>query len=375
MYKFLIFFVLLSNACFANMASPVQDGTILSSAFSSKNIDILAEKIWVKIARDLETASFLVEYRIQSTQAGNQIPLLFFAEGFLDSFQVWVDGKPVAVSEVPGRYKEIRQSPFSNFGGAFHPGDDSADGEMTAIYWGKEERYLYRLQDLLYFETDLQPGEHIIRVKYNATVWMDRSGWIKKRSFRYSLTPAQFWKSFGSLTIQIEHPGPYNWFSTNLGKPLEKNFEKINTWVFDSLPDTYFELTYQDTLPPFAAFLIQIQPIGITLFFAGVLFLLQLWLLYFYHKKNLPVKRTSVLITGNFLIPLAILLVYMLSFGWIDTAIGKEAAGRHGYLFLSLIYYPVLLPGYALLLWLIDKYLIGRKTKDFSGKDKPTINY
>ncbi len=65
--------------------------------------------------------------------------------------------------------------------------------------------------------------------------------------------------------------------------------------------------------------------------------------------------------TGNFLIPLGIILIYMLAYGWIDAAIGEEASGRHGYLFLSLIYYPILLPGYAILIWFIEKFLINHK--------------
>ncbi len=152
------------------MASPIQSGTFSGSAFSSKNIDIKGEKIWVKVAPDFETASFLVEYRIYTGQSGNQIPLLFLAQDYKDSFQVWVDGKPVTISDVPGRYQGISKSPFRNFEDAFEFRGDSNYGETTAISWDKDESFLYDLQDLKYFETNLSAGEHIIRVKYNADV-------------------------------------------------------------------------------------------------------------------------------------------------------------------------------------------------------------
>jgi len=48
----------------------------------------------------------------------------------------------------------------------------------------------------------------------------------------------------------------------------------------------------------------------------------------------------------------------MLSFIWIASVIGEEASGGHGYIFLSFIYYPILLPVYGLLLWFINKYVI-----------------
>lgn len=356
-----ILFLFSFNVCVANMASPLQNGTFSGSAFSSKDIDIKGEKIWVKVAKDYESAHFIIEYRIYTPVSGKQIPLLFLAKDFKDNFEVWMDGKPVTVSDIPDTYQQINQSPFYNFQKAFQVRGDSMAGESTAISWNKDETYLYNLQDLKFFETDLSKGEHVILVKYNANVWKDRSDWLLKRSFRYSLSPAQYWKSFGTLHIEVEHPEPYDHFTTNLGNPEGNTIGPVNKWTFDRLPDSYFELTYQGKLSNFAAFLIKVQPIGITLIIAGFLLLLHLSLLYRFRKGNNKTKRGFILSGGNFLIPVAIIFIYIFSYGWIDAAIGKEASERHGYVFLSLIYLPLLLPGYAILTWLIDKYLIDRK--------------
>ena len=75
----------------ANMASPVSGGSFYASAFSSKDIDILSEYIHIAIDKNFKSAKYIVEYTIQSDVSGNQIPLLFYAQDFEDSFFVWLD--------------------------------------------------------------------------------------------------------------------------------------------------------------------------------------------------------------------------------------------------------------------------------------------
>src|SRR5476649_1747711 len=96
MRKYIILFlVLISRLCFANMSSPYGEGTKVSSVFSSRNIDILSERIWVTVDRKFETAHYVVEYNISTDTDGRQIPLLFYAVNYHDGFKVLVDGRPI----------------------------------------------------------------------------------------------------------------------------------------------------------------------------------------------------------------------------------------------------------------------------------------
>jgi hypothetical protein len=81
----IIFTILFSITCagsFANMASPVRRGTSASAAFGSRNIDILKEVLAINLNADFKTASFTVDYFINTDTAGKQIPLLFYAENY-----------------------------------------------------------------------------------------------------------------------------------------------------------------------------------------------------------------------------------------------------------------------------------------------------
>ena len=74
-----LLFLLLSQLCLANMASPIWEGTLGSSAFSSRDIDILNEKIDLKVDSGFRSAFFRIEYVIRTDRSGTQIPLLFHA--------------------------------------------------------------------------------------------------------------------------------------------------------------------------------------------------------------------------------------------------------------------------------------------------------
>jgi hypothetical protein len=226
------------------MSSPVWEGTMTSSAFTSKDIDILSEFIHIKIDKDYKTAKFIVEYTIQSDIAGSQIPLLFYAQDYKDSFFVWVDNQRVAIQDIPEKYTHFSNSPFSGFSGIKDYDNLDKERDQVTIYWYKNSGFVYKLKDLKYFETDIAKGIHKVRVEYTANAWRDISGWTKEYSFRYSLTPAKFWKSFGKLNITVEQEGPVRQLSTNIGQPIEKTFKANNSWAFTKLPDEYLEFSY-----------------------------------------------------------------------------------------------------------------------------------
>ncbi len=343
-------FLILGQLALANMASPIRRGTMTSSAISSKDINIVSEKVFVKVDPGFKTAKFTVEYNIQSDISGMQIPLLFVARDFKDSFSVWIDDKEVRLQNVPVNHYE--DSPFNGFANSLER--DNYEDEIT-IYWESKSGNVYKLSDLKYFEADIEKGAHVVRVEYTANAWTNSSGWVKKYSFRYSLTPAKFWKSFGNLEIAVVQDGQIGHVETNLGLPDEKEIKSTNTWTFNKLPDEYFEISYTPEISGYARALIDIEPFGFAVITLVFLSIIHLFLTLAYRRKNINRKYSIVVILGSVLIPFLSMLSFVFSFDLIDNAIGENAGRHHGYATLSIIFYPVILAVYWFLFWLADK--------------------
>ncbi|MBP9741274.1 MAG: hypothetical protein KBD28_11340, partial [Chitinophagaceae bacterium] len=155
------------------MASPTKEGTMTSSAYSSKDIHILSEKILIRIDKNFNTAKFIVEYTINSDIIGTQIPLLFYAKDYKDNFSVWMDNQLVSIKPIPEQYINFYNSPFSGFKNNFEK--DNSNNDSTSISWIKDSWYIYKINELKYFETFINKGVHTVRVEYTAEAWTDAS--------------------------------------------------------------------------------------------------------------------------------------------------------------------------------------------------------
>lgn len=336
----------------ANMASPITEGTMSSSVFTSKDINILNELIYIKIDKDFKTANFIIEYIIQSDVNGYQIPLLFHAKDYKDSFFVWVDNKKVNLQNIPEKYTHFRNSPFKHFNIKNH-NQDTKEIDEISIYWNKNFGFSYKINDLKYFETNLTKGIHKIRVEYTSVVWENRSGWVKEYSFRYSLTPAKFWKSFGKLNIKIEQQGVVKKLKSNIGKPIEKIYKKNNNWTFSEIPNEYLEFSYTPPINNFAHILIIIQPLGLSIILGIILFLIHLHFIKQYRKSYTNKKYSIVVILGSIIVPFLLILAFIYSFDFIEYIIGVEAGSHNGYMFLGMIiYYPIIVA----IFWIYSSY-------------------
>lgn len=352
---FLSLLLFLAQFVRANMSSPIWEGTATSTAFTSKDINILSEFIHIKIDADYQTARFTVEYTIQSDVAGRQIPLLFYAQDYKDSFMVRVDEQSVPVQHIPEQYTEFASSPFSGFSSAKETSTAGNERDKVKIHWQENAAFVYNINELKYFETDLTKGIHKVKVTYTANAWTDVSGWVKEYSFRYSLSPAKFWKSFGTLTVNLEQEGTVRPIITNVGPPVEGIIKAKNSWKFTQLPAEYLEFTYTPKINTLAQTLIGIQPFGLSIIIGVLLFLLHLYFVLRYRNRHIHKKYSYVVIAGSWFIPFIILLSYIYSFGLIDGLIGEDAGRRHGYVFLIMVLYPFFVPVYWTIMWLLDK--------------------
>lgn len=350
-----LIFLLIAQLCSANMASPTRRGTLSSSAFSSRDIDILKEQIHVTISNDFKSASYVINYFIRTETTGMQIPLLFHAKDYQGNFKVWIDDKEVKLLDIPYQYRSADSS-FGKFSGSFKSASPTDEME-TEIQWDKNSSSSYRLKDLQYFEADLSKGEHNIRVEYTANAWVNRSDWVNEYTYRYSLSPAKHWRSFGSLEIILNTSSTNGTLTTNIGSPATGDIYSNAMWKFSKLPADYLEFNYMPKLSSTAKTMIKISPTGMSII-VGIILALFHFLGIYKYRRNYPARKYSpIVIIGSFLVPFLTLLSYILLFDLIDKTIGAEASRYHGYTFMVMVLYPIVLPCYWAISWATDRII------------------
>jgi hypothetical protein len=352
---FILLAMLIAQLSVANMASPIWEGTYAGTAFSSRDIDILQEKIHITIDKEFKTAKYDVNYFIKADSVGKQIPLLFHAKDYLGDFKVWVDNQEIKLLKIPEEYITTFHTPFSKFSNVFNPPYREDGPETYTLNLGKYGGYSYYFNDLKYFEIDLSKGEHAIRVEYVSTVWTDISDWVKEYSFRYSLSPAKNWRSFGSLEVTIDASAFPAALKTNLGESATGDLHKVAVWNFSKLPaEEYIEIMYKPSINLLAQLLIFVSPAGFAAIFAVLIFLLHYKKVKQFRVRKPTSRYSWVVIVGSLVNAFLILVAFVLAYPVIDVVIGADASCRHGYVFLVIIFYPVVWLIYGTLMTWID---------------------
>lgn len=350
----LIICLIFNHIAHANMASPIIPGTIVATPFTSQYVDILGENIFIKPDRSFAYANYEIEYRISSSARGVQIPLLFYAIGYQDKFEIYFDGKEIQLKDLPNDLVNIDGKLYSDFEYIF----------KDAVYHEQEEIFIeempgsktqVNISDLKYFETDIPEGEHIIKVKYRANSWINSSNWVNEYSFNYALSPAKFWKSFGGLHVTLDATAFDGKIVTNLPDPTQGTLDSVAVWDFNELPVETIELQHIPEIKPIAKALINFTPEGMAVSAGIILLLFHAIITIRYRNSNMNKRFSPVMIIGSLLVPLLILITYMTSYDIIDYFIGPGASGRHGYIFLAIFLYPAILPFYFTTMWLADR--------------------
>lgn len=351
-YSKLLVFFLSPFFALANMASPIQEGSWIGTPFVNERMEIVREELFIQPQADFKLAEFQIKYHIQTEIDGAQVPLLFFAADYQSDFQVWLDGNPVNLKQVPASYTELEGTIFSDFDYLFA-------GEEEYISYNLKDsaasHFYVRLDDLKFFEVDLEAGQHLIEVHYTADEWIDYSDWVKKYSFRYVLSPAKYWKSFGGLEITLDASQVTQSLSTNLGTPGRGDLTTKAYWQFDQLPVEVVHIKLEPPMPALAKFLLAISPLGMTLFLAVPLVLLHYFAIRKHRLRRPDLRFSWVLNLGSMLLPFLVLVFYVYSYTLIDMAIGMHASNYHGYKVFMIFLYPFVFPVYWLLMWLVER--------------------
>ncbi len=349
---------------FSNMANPIQSGTLCGDPFVNKYVDVLHENIFIDIDENFKTANFKIEYHIDASQDGIQIPFLFYAQDYLGDFVVKIDGKQINLKEIGEEYKKFDKRKLKDFSSLFVSEKNNKPDLLDEIDTHDELGFYINSNDLIFFDTDISKGKHLIEVTYKAKRWTDRSGLMNRYYFRYALSPAKFWKSFGTLHLEIN--------TSDLDGELSLNIENINELEkktkldFNEIPVDILEIKFNPKKSEKTVFLQKIGIDTITLIFFFFMLIVHLIATIYYRKKNLQKRFSLVVILGSLLIPFIVLLFWLQLRNMLFNSMG-EHAGMRGYDFMIFSLYPIILPFYWLIFWIFDRVLKRKLIRKIAG--------
>ena len=336
---------------FGNMAKPYVDGTFTSSIFfvndkytvENEFIDI---KIYQDKAEDSDKslfAAYKITYNINSEE-NLSIPLTFIAIDLYEIKHIMVNGKKVITSELSDDKK-------------LPPYIKNTDGSYT-ISFDNSFQHQVRLEDIAEFTSELKKGRNTIEVAYVGKLEYNVYGFTKDYRLEYAIFPSRYWKKFGPIHLKIELPNNLILDESNIGKAKESN--NTYTWSINDLNMNHINLTFTHKRNLIQKFVLFISPLGF-----GILASIILGVIHF--KLWNKYKRKYIFWIGIFIVPVIFCFVYLLSYPLIDLILDQKYS-KHGYVILSLLFYPIYVVIYILTLG------IARLFYDAYIKNKHSIN-
>lgn len=334
MKKTLLLLLLFPLLMFGNMAKPWSDGSEHSVLFGSENASVKRETIDINLKYNALDRHYFATYTIRyiiNSQQKQILPLLFIAINLNENKEIKVNNK---ISKIIPLDLRNTTYPFIE-----------KSGDQTFVKYDDAHKVYVNQNDLLYFAADLEQGDNIIEVKYDAELTYNTFGFITNYELEYSLAPSKFWKSFGPIDVKLTFGDELEFKESNLGK--EKEDKNTLKWTITPLNREDLKIVISEKTSFISKVLLFIQPIGISAIAILAMFFLHLRLM----KKN---PKKYVLILGILLVPILFYVIYFLSYDLIDFSLGKDHT-KHGYVLLYVFTYPFLLLIYGLLVWFIYK--------------------
>jgi len=349
----------------ANMAEPIIEGDLPARPFTSQFVDILHEDLLIKIDSAFQQAEVEAVYHLHAEKQGLQIPLLFYAigydgEGNLPMARVWLDGVPIQLKQLPFYRYDSTSAEAVYFATEF-----GADRLYEALEIQEDSFTSISLwpEEVLYYELDLDSGLHTVRVLYQADVRTDGWDWVNVYSIRYALSPAKYWKSFGTLDLTLDASAcPYP-IEVNLAEPDSGNVSKIATWKLEGIPVDLLQISYTPEISEVAKILLSIGEdrisIGLLLFLWG----LHIFLI-FLDRKRAPYRKFSwVWLIGSLVFPGLMLLIRFGTAQLFHYTLAPHCLKEGGYTLILILGYPFVMPIYFLAMWIFDSAWKKKRTQ------------
>lgn len=348
MKKISILLLIFPLLMLGNMAKPYMDGLQHSVLFGG-DASVKKESIVIRIVKDsLENhhyANYSIKYHIYSPQK-QKLPLLFVAMGLLGEQKIKVNNQ---VTDIEPLNFEKKTYPFikKNQNGTYITFD------------GRSEYYIYQ-NDLIYFSANLEKGDNIIEVKYDGGMEYNTYGFVTNYKLEYSLSPSQYWKSFGPIDVTLITDDLVEFKESNLGKEKEEN--NIFKWTITPQNREKIEIKLSEKTSFISKVLVALDPFGIS-------FIALILMSFFQIKLMKSDSKKYILILGIILVPILFYVIFLLSYSLIDFSLGKDYT-KHGYVFLYVVTYPIVLIFYGILMWQIHKRI---KAKQLTENTKNNL--
>lgn len=319
---------------FGNMAKPWVDGSQHSVLFGSSNAVVKREIIDIRLIKEPVDQFYYAEYKIKYFIHSNEkqtLPLVFLALGISDKKEIKINNHPATIRKL-----DFEKNDYSFI---------EKKKDAMFLKYSEDSEVRVNPEELIYFSADLEKGENVIEVKYDAFLQYNTYGFIRNYELEYSLYPSKFWKSFGPIEVNLRIDDDAEITESNLGDfDLKNNLAK---WIIKSGNHDNIKIRISEKTSILSKVLMFIDPLGIA--FLGLIGL------FFIHLKVLKRNpKTYIFVLGIILVPILFYVIYFLSYDLINLSLGKKHT-KHGYIFFIVFTYPFLLLIYWLAMWLIRK--------------------
>lgn len=338
--------------------NPNLQGAMAARPFLAENIQVLSENLIITIDPGFEYASFDQSFQIKTFDSGNQIPFLLYTGDLLDSLTVYVDGQKVVVKEI-NEVDNIRKSRFVGFAYQFENEPNLEDSISWVEIMGAENRIeSIPAERMSFFEANLSEGNHTIRITFSAPKAFKGDDWVGHSSFSYSLSPSQYWKSFGSLNLTIDASGFDSPITTNLRKPESGSLSGRAKWSLTSMETEVVSIDFTPEIKGTAQTLIAIGPFWMAQILGFFLVLTHLYFMYRWKRMHSKYRFSWYWLVGVVLTPLLYFGGWELCYEWIEYLLGDLSTGYRGdgafLLFLAIIVTPLYMGFTALVDYIME---------------------
>lgn len=335
----------------ANMASPIRAGNALGEPSADLSfIRIERETLTIDLRPLSNGSPAVVEavYKVRNEGEGRALDLIFVANSMTaDGGGVWLDEE-----RVPSRSGDAQGLPES-----WQP-----PRTTPRIGGGAPLSYEVKREGAMTFTLQLAPGEHAIRVRYQAQATANSSDKSPTIYWQlgYVLSPARSWAGFGGLDAKVMLPA--GWSAASDPSMKREGDTLVGTWT--ELPSDALALTVQSPPPQGQALYTTLK---VLIFVVGLLVCLMVgWLAGRWLGRR---QRTSA-----WALPLSLALAFLwgLSFFLSDVAmmdavksrLGAQAPWTNGYgVFVTLIYFMAMVP-LGLVLTQLIAFIAARRARE-----------
>lgn len=345
------------TTCWANMASPILIGSRIGEPFLAQNVEIIQEDIYITIDSSFKLATYHIRYKLKALSTRNDVPMLFYAPEIDNKFSVLLDGNAVTVLPFYA-YSSDKIAIEQYFDPYLVKNNENSEVEIP-MGLDNTEKTSINISELKYFLLDFDKPTHVVDVYYDAKPYVDKRGWVKNYIFRYALSPARYWKSFGELNIHVDATQFSGILSTNIiaetfsGDPQERA-----SWTMHDLPkDEMILINYVPSVSALAKWMIRISPFGFAVILAAFMVFIHLFSISNYRKSQNK-GFLWIKVFGIILIPIIVYISMLLFYDLTYKAIGVHAVKSQGYgLVFLIILVPIAMVVYAMIVSLWDYFM------------------